>query len=140
MRNQVPVNIARDRNKILRELASEKKLAFMRSFVGQNLDAITLNVTSEDSRGRYTEALTDNYLKLRLTGRHAPNQWLRAAIESVEDGGLRGVPLSSAIVLNAQYSAEPASHVGMSARQMIESTIAPAAKRRKIAAQGASPG
>src|SRR4029077_5262925 len=40
MPNQVPVNIARTRNKILRDLASDKKLAFMRSFLGQELDAI----------------------------------------------------------------------------------------------------
>jgi threonylcarbamoyladenosine tRNA methylthiotransferase MtaB len=140
MPNQVPVSVARDRNRILRELATEKKLSFMRSFIGQSLEAITLNVTSGDSAGGYTEALTDNYLKLRLTERYAPNQWLRAPIESVEDGALRGVPLSSAVVINAQYSAETASHVRMSARPMIESTTAPAAKRRKIAAQGASPG
>jgi threonylcarbamoyladenosine tRNA methylthiotransferase MtaB len=90
MRNQVPVNVARDRNKILRDLASEKKLAFMRSFIGQNLDAITLNVTSKDSAGPYTEALTDNYLKLKLRGRHAPNQWLRPRILDVVDGQLLG--------------------------------------------------
>jgi threonylcarbamoyladenosine tRNA methylthiotransferase MtaB len=123
MANQVPVNVARDRNRILRELASAKKLAFMRSFVGQNLDAITLNVTSEDSAGCYTEALTDNYLKLKLTGRCAPNQWLRASIESVEDGALRGVPFSSAIVLNAQYSAEPAPQVNISARQYERTSV-----------------
>jgi len=90
MPNQVPVNVARDRNKILRDLASEKKLAFMRSFVRQNLDAITLNVTSEDSAGLYTEALTENYLKLKLRGKHAPNQWLRAKVLDVTDGHLLG--------------------------------------------------
>jgi threonylcarbamoyladenosine tRNA methylthiotransferase MtaB len=90
MPNQVPVNIARDRNRILRELASEKKLAFMRSFSGQSLDAITLNVTSEDSRGLYTETLTDNYLNLKLTGRHEANQWLRAQVLDVADGQLLG--------------------------------------------------
>jgi threonylcarbamoyladenosine tRNA methylthiotransferase MtaB len=88
--NQVPVNVARDRNRILRELAAEKKLAFMRSFVGRTLDAITLNVTSEDSHGPWTEALTDNYLKLRLHGRHAPNQWLFTQVLDVADGQLLG--------------------------------------------------
>ena len=34
MPNQVPVRMARERNRILRELAAEKKLAFMREFVG----------------------------------------------------------------------------------------------------------
>jgi threonylcarbamoyladenosine tRNA methylthiotransferase MtaB len=90
MRNQVPVQVARERNRILRELATEKKLAFMRSFLGENLDAITLNAVSENSDGAWTEALTDNYLKLRLKGKHEPNQWLRADIESVHDGQLVG--------------------------------------------------
>jgi threonylcarbamoyladenosine tRNA methylthiotransferase MtaB len=90
MPNQVPVHVARERNKILRELASEKKLAFMRSFLGKPLDAITLNVVSTDTAGAFTEALTDNYLKLRLRGRHAPNRWLRARVEGVVDGALVG--------------------------------------------------
>ena len=92
MPNQVPVNVVRDRNRILRELASEKKLAFMRSFVGHNLDAITLNVTSEDSAGSWTEALTDNYLKLKLRGQHASNQWLQANVINALDEQLLGTP------------------------------------------------
>jgi threonylcarbamoyladenosine tRNA methylthiotransferase MtaB len=90
MPNQVPVNVARDRNRILRKLAAEKKEAFMRSFVGRNLDTITLNVVSENSDGLWTEALTDNYLKLRLSGHHDPNQWLRAQVLDVADGQLLG--------------------------------------------------
>ncbi len=43
MPNQVPVQVARERNKILRDLAAEKKLAFMQSFLGKPLEAITLN-------------------------------------------------------------------------------------------------
>ena len=90
MPNQVPVNVARDRNRLLRKLAAEKKEAFMRSFVGRNLDTITLNVVSENSDGLWTEALTDNYLKLRLSGHHDPNQWLRAQVLDVADGQLLG--------------------------------------------------
>ena len=51
MKNQVPVQVARERNRILRELASEKKLAFMRGFVGRALDVITLSVLGIDTRG-----------------------------------------------------------------------------------------
>ena len=90
MPNQIPVHLARARNKILRELASEKKLAFMRSFIGKELDAITLNVVENDASGEFTEALTDNYLKLHLRGRRDPNRWLRARIEDVKDGALAG--------------------------------------------------
>ena len=84
--NQVPVQVARERNKILRDVAAEKKLAFMRSFIGKPLDAITLNVTHCNSDGAFTEALTDNYQKLYLRGRHEPNRWIAARIEGVQDG------------------------------------------------------
>jgi threonylcarbamoyladenosine tRNA methylthiotransferase MtaB len=88
MPGQVPVNIARERNRILRELAAEKKLAFMRSFVGREVEAITLNVTSETSDEVWTEALTDNYLKLRIRGKHTANTWLNTKVNAIEDGQL----------------------------------------------------
>ncbi len=91
MKNQVPVHIARERNRILRDLASEKKLAFMRSFVGRTVEAITLNVVGTDEDGEFTEALTDNYLKLRLPGRKESNRWQTAAVWKVETGSLFGL-------------------------------------------------
>jgi threonylcarbamoyladenosine tRNA methylthiotransferase MtaB len=87
MSQQVPVEIARERNRILRDLASEKKLTFMRSFVGKSLDAITL---SEDVRVDSTEGLTDNYLKVRIAEKLAPNQWITATITNVSEGALVG--------------------------------------------------
>jgi threonylcarbamoyladenosine tRNA methylthiotransferase MtaB len=90
MQDQVPVRVARERNRILRELAAEKKLAFMRSFVGKSVEAITLNVTGSDGEGEFTEALTDNYLKLRLQGRHDPNRWQSAVVKDVVNGSLVG--------------------------------------------------
>jgi threonylcarbamoyladenosine tRNA methylthiotransferase MtaB len=90
MSNQVPVHVARERNKILRDLATEKKLAFMQSFVGKPLQAITLNVVHNRPAGEFTEALTDNYQKLYLEGRHEPNRWIAAHIAEVEDGTLVG--------------------------------------------------
>jgi len=96
MANQVPIQVARERNRILREMAAEKKLAFMRWFVGETVDAITLNVVGRDSNGEFTEALTDNYLKLRVRGRHEANRWMRARIKDVVDGALVGVePISN---------------------------------------------
>jgi tRNA A37 methylthiotransferase MiaB len=90
MVNQVPVHIARERNRVLRELVSEKKLAFMRSFVGRTLQAITLNVIGSDAQGEFTEALTDNYLKLRLQGRHQANSWRTITVQNVVSGSLAG--------------------------------------------------
>jgi threonylcarbamoyladenosine tRNA methylthiotransferase MtaB len=93
MPNQVPVHVARERNRILRELAAEKKLAFMRSFVGKEIEAITLKCgagTPAREMGAFTEALTDNYLKLHLHGQHEPNRWLRARVEDAVEGALVG--------------------------------------------------
>jgi threonylcarbamoyladenosine tRNA methylthiotransferase MtaB len=131
MPHQVPVPVARDRNRILRDLAAQKKQAFMRSFIGKTVEAITLKscgagapaceVSRTDSLGAgapgqersgtespgslathhseplaaalqrsetergsgqvFTQALTDNYLKLHLKGSHQPNLWLRAQVE-----------------------------------------------------------
>jgi len=86
MTNQVPVHIARERNRILRDLAEEKKQAFMRSFIGHTLDSITLSSECADG----TEALTDNYLKLILKGSHASNQWLPVRVEKIHNGALVG--------------------------------------------------
>jgi len=87
LRGQVPVQTARQRSRVLRDLATEKKWAFMRGFVGKTLDAITLNVFDGDS----TEALTDNYLKLRLAGQHEGNRWVQALVERVDVGALTAV-------------------------------------------------
>ncbi len=88
MPNQVPLHLARERNKILRGLGGEKKLAFMRRFVGENLEAITL-ASSPDSV-RHSEALTDNYQKLLLKDRHPPNRWISVNIEEIEGNAFLG--------------------------------------------------
>jgi threonylcarbamoyladenosine tRNA methylthiotransferase MtaB len=103
MPDQVPVHVARERNRILRELAAGKKLAFMRGFIGKSVEAITLRAqdfedrsvrtptsTCTTSTSQFTEALTENYLKLRLDGCHEPNRWLSARVEDVMDGALIG--------------------------------------------------
>ncbi len=87
MPDQIPVQVARERNRILRELATEKKRAFMQSFVGRELEAITL--TRFD--GEYTEALTDNYLKLKVRNPQEANQLLRIQVRSVETDALVGL-------------------------------------------------
>jgi threonylcarbamoyladenosine tRNA methylthiotransferase MtaB len=96
MPNQVPVHIARERNKNLRDLAAEKKSAFMLSFLGKTLLAITLNVVHNRQGAEFTEALTDNYQKLFLPGRHTPNRWLTVHIDRIEDGTFIGNHSNSA--------------------------------------------
>ncbi|HET8887392.1 MAG TPA: tRNA (N(6)-L-threonylcarbamoyladenosine(37)-C(2))-methylthiotransferase MtaB [Candidatus Angelobacter sp.] len=87
MPDQVPVHVARDRNRILRELAAEKNRAFRQSFVGKTLEVITLQASNE----QWTEALSDNFLKVRLAGRHEANEWTKAEIEGVGDENLMAV-------------------------------------------------
>lgn len=83
---QVPVAVARERNRILRELAAEKNLKFRHRFISRTVAAITLNKADANS----TEALSDNYLKVKIEGAHAPNQWMNVIVRSVTEHGLSG--------------------------------------------------
>jgi threonylcarbamoyladenosine tRNA methylthiotransferase MtaB len=86
---QVPVAVARERNRVLREIASKKKGAFMRSQVGTVVEAITL----QSGEAAFTEALTDNYLKMKISGHHAANRWLDVEIEGVDGEMFLGNPV-----------------------------------------------
>jgi threonylcarbamoyladenosine tRNA methylthiotransferase MtaB len=90
MPDQVPAQVARERSRILRELAAEKKSAFMHKFIGRKIEAITLSAISESPKGICTDALTDNYLKMRVTGRHDANQWLNADVNEINGDTLIG--------------------------------------------------
>lgn len=83
---QVPVAVARERNRVLREIASKKKGAFMRSLVGTTVEAITLQSGGAD----FTEALTENYLKMRISGLHEANRWMNVKVEEVNGEMLVG--------------------------------------------------
>ncbi len=87
---QVPVAVARERNRVLREIASKKKAAFMRSLVGTVVEAITLQ---SGGGAEFTEALTDNYLKMKISGRHAANRWLDVRVEGMNGEMFMGNPL-----------------------------------------------
>ncbi|MGB9239562.1 MAG: tRNA (N(6)-L-threonylcarbamoyladenosine(37)-C(2))-methylthiotransferase MtaB, partial [Terriglobales bacterium] len=89
---QVPVAVARERNRVLRELASRKKATFMRLLVGTVVEAITLQSGGTD----FTEALTDNYLKMKIPGHHEANRWTNVMVEGVDGEMLVGTPVASA--------------------------------------------
>ncbi len=86
MPDQVPVQQARERNRILRDLAARKKHEFQQQFVGGTLRALTLTQVVD---GR-TEALTDNYQKLWLVGELTSNRMLTARIHSIAGEALVG--------------------------------------------------
>ncbi len=87
MADQVPVHLARERNRILRELAAEKNLEFRRKFIGKPLDVITLQAGNHD----WTEALSDNYLKVRVAGLHQANETFQVQIMAAGDDDLAAV-------------------------------------------------
>ena len=84
MADQVPLHVARERNRILRSLSAEKNLEFRSGLLDQTLDAITLSSANQHE----TEALSDNYLKLRIQGTLGPNQLVRARVKAVLNDGL----------------------------------------------------
>jgi threonylcarbamoyladenosine tRNA methylthiotransferase MtaB len=86
---QVPVAVARRRNGVLREMAFRKKAAFMRSQVGTVVEAITL----QSGGAEFTEALTDNYLKMKISGHHEANRWMDVKVEGMSGEILVGTPV-----------------------------------------------
>ena len=77
--DQVPMEVRRERNRILRELAAQKNLEFRRRMLGRTLAVVTL-----------TEgALSDNFLKVELATPRAANQLIDIEIGSVTTSGLR---------------------------------------------------
>jgi len=58
----------------------------MRAQVGRAIHAITLR-SGDDN---FTEALTDNYLKMKIPGRLQPNRWLQAEVEGADRELLEG--------------------------------------------------
>ncbi len=99
---QVPVAVARERNRVLREIASEKKAAFMRSLVGTVVEAITLQTGGAD----FTEALTDNYLKMKIPGLHKANRWMDVNVGGVSGEMLLGRALADLAPMVTQECTE----------------------------------
>jgi threonylcarbamoyladenosine tRNA methylthiotransferase MtaB len=85
MPGQVPVHVARERNRVLRELAAEKNRAFRQSFVGRSLEMITLQAGGDG----WTEALSDNFLKVRLAGQYPANEILQIEITGFGNDDLK---------------------------------------------------
>jgi len=77
--DQVSMPVRKERNRMLRELAAEKNLAFRRAMVGRTLSVVTLE------RG----ALSDNFLRVDLTTPRPANQLIGVRIGAVTPGGLR---------------------------------------------------
>ncbi len=73
--------VRKERNRVLRELAAAKNLAFRRRMVGRTLSAVTLHESGV--------ALTENYLKVELAACREPNRIVNLQVGSLTPGGLR---------------------------------------------------
>ena len=80
-RDQVPIPVRKERNRILRELAAAKNLSFRESMVGRTLSAVTLHEEGA--------ALTSNYLKVELSRRREANRLVDVEVAGVTEAGLR---------------------------------------------------
>jgi threonylcarbamoyladenosine tRNA methylthiotransferase MtaB len=76
---QVPMEVRRERNRILRELAAEKNLEIRRRMLGRKLSVVTLS----------DGALSDNFLKVELANKRQRNQLIEVEIGSLTTTGLR---------------------------------------------------
>ncbi len=76
-----PMGVRKERNRILRELAAAKNLAFRESMIGRELSAVTLHESGA--------ALSSNYLKIEMSCARPANQVVGLRIGSVTAAGLR---------------------------------------------------
>jgi threonylcarbamoyladenosine tRNA methylthiotransferase MtaB len=74
---RVPAQTIRERASTLRELGKRKAAEFRATQAGRSARALTLNRSGED----WTEALTGNYLKVRIEGSHPANQWHEVPVD-----------------------------------------------------------
>ncbi len=78
--NPIPVEIRRERTRILRQLSDRLHLAHLQRMVGQTLSAVTL-----EQRGM---ALTSNFLKVRLAQDRGPNRMIDVPVAWAAEGHL----------------------------------------------------
>jgi len=83
--------VTRDRARALRALGQQKAASFRELQAGRTVRALTL-ARGDDT---WTEALTGNYLKVRVAGRRPANVWCETHISSVREAAEREEVLSS---------------------------------------------
>jgi threonylcarbamoyladenosine tRNA methylthiotransferase MtaB len=82
----VPMPLRKERNRVLRELAATKNREFRECMIGRSLSAVTLHEP--------LTALTENYLKVKLSAPRAPN-----VIVDIQIGGLTAEGLQESTAL-----------------------------------------
>jgi threonylcarbamoyladenosine tRNA methylthiotransferase MtaB len=80
MPGAVPMAVRKDRNRVLRELAAAKNLAFRERMIGREVTAVTIEPLGL--------ALTDNYLKAQLDLPYAANRLVRLRPRALTSAGV----------------------------------------------------
>lgn len=80
MANQVPMEVRKERNRVLRELSAAKNLEFRRRMVGRTLSVVTL----EGDR-----ALSSNYVAVKLGQARPANQLVDVRVDGLTEQGVR---------------------------------------------------
>ena len=75
-REYVAAGLVRERARFLRALGEKKAASFRATQSGRTLRALTLARSGED----WTEALTGNYIKVKVAGQRLPNEWCEARL------------------------------------------------------------
>jgi threonylcarbamoyladenosine tRNA methylthiotransferase MtaB len=83
----VPMQVRRERNRVLRDLAAAKNRAFRECLVGRTVSAVTLNDPGI--------ALTENYLRVEMAAFRPPKQMVDLRIGGLTAAGLRETPATS---------------------------------------------
>jgi threonylcarbamoyladenosine tRNA methylthiotransferase MtaB len=89
--NELPGATIKRRARELRALGESKASAFRQSQLGRTLRVLTLR-PDEDPNSSTTSALSSNYLKVRLSGKHPANIWFDVLISGEAATALVGEP------------------------------------------------
>jgi len=104
---EIPANVIRNRARELRALGERKSAAFRREQVGKQLRVLTLRSANDEDalpenllavathQPQHTQALSSNYVRVRLSGTWPANQWVNARISDGEGNCLAGEPEES---------------------------------------------
>ena len=84
----VPPKVVDERMQQMRTLAAEKSAQFRRRFVGAELEVITLHSAAQLTAAGWSEALSENFLPVKIAGKIAANQLLRVRVEGFDEEGM----------------------------------------------------
>ncbi len=88
----VPDHVAKHRAKSLRRLIAQKNETFRQSMIGRQLDVLVLE---EDAEEGWRNAISDNFLRVRVPEDVPVNQWMKVQVVALEEDGIAAEPVAS---------------------------------------------